>query len=1039
MGIQYNPRTVTDGLVLALDAGNIKSYNVGISSTTWTDIIGRGNTGTLTNSPTYSSQNGGSIVFNGDTNYVENLAPNLGISGDTSVTLSCWFYNSVNSSDNQALLVYGNGSTGGDSISILLRNLSFYASFNGGLDAVIADNVYALNTWNNVVVTKTPGAINTTTKLYLNGVEQTITSASSSTPSLSSRVVRVARWTDDASPYYFLGGVSAALIYNRALSAAEVLQNYNSLKNRFVTAPVLIPVGPYRISRSVRLNSSDSAYLNRTPSVAGNRKTYTLSLWEKRGALSAGDALFSTVNGAEFCYLSHGTGAGNDNLIFAFYNGSGDVFVLSTTAVHRDPSNWYHIVLSVDTTQATSTDRVKIYVNEVLQNVTGTYPTLNYDTPINNTISHIIGGGIGAYTSYLLSGYLADVHFVDGQALTPSSFTETNSNTGQLVPKFYSGTYGVNGFRLNFSDNSAATAATLGADSSGNGNNWTPNNLSVTAGAGNDSLTDTPTSYGTDLGNGAEVRGNYATLNPLSTPGYTYTNGNLDVSGSTANTYAPATISLPLSGKYYFEYTCTNTAGGNRRDTMGVVDLSKPKSYLSNIANTAVYFSLTGDVYTNGSSLATYSSYTNGDIVQCAFDCTTGKLWFGKSGSFNGSPAAGTGQVTTLTNVGSLAFAVGNQDNTGTLSLSGSVNFGQRQFAYPAPSGFKCLCDTSLPTPTIAKGSSVFDTVLYTGTGSTQTISGLGFSPDFVWIKKRNTSDANDLFDVVRGAGKLLQSNNTGSESGNSGDLLGSFTDNGFSVNTTYLGGTNGSTNNNADTYVAWAWDAGSSTVTNTAGTITSQVRANASAGFSVVTYTGNATAGATVGHGLNITPLLVISKSRSITEFWNVYHASLGASQILSLNTVNAANSTNDFNNVGPTSSVLRLGSGTGNNGGGATYVAYCFAPVTGYSSFGSYTGNGSTDGSFTYLGFLPKLILIKRTDTTGNWVMLDSKREGYNVDNDPLYANLNNAEGTDDLVDITSNGFKLRSTNADCNASGGTYIYAAFAENPFQYSRAR
>ena len=168
MSIFYNPKTIVDGLVLALDAGNIKSYPG--SGTTWTDIIGRGNTGTLTNSPTYSSQNGGSIVFNGVNNYVENLAPNLGISGDTSVTLSCWFYNSVNSSDNQALLVYGNGSTGGDSISILLRNLSFYASFNGGLDAVIADNVYALNTWNNVVVTKTPGAINTTTKLYLNGV-----------------------------------------------------------------------------------------------------------------------------------------------------------------------------------------------------------------------------------------------------------------------------------------------------------------------------------------------------------------------------------------------------------------------------------------------------------------------------------------------------------------------------------------------------------------------------------------------------------------------------------------------------------------------------------------------------------------------------------------------------------------------------------------------------------------------------------------------------------------------------------------------------
>jgi hypothetical protein len=1016
MAIFYNPSIITENLVLCLDAGNSKSYPG--SGTTWTDIIGRGNTGTLTNSPTYSSQNGGFIVFNGVNNYVENLSPNLGISGDTSVTLSCWFFNSVNSSNNQALLVYGNGSTGGDSISILLRNLSFYASFNGGLDAVIADNVYALNTWNNVVVTKTPGAINTTTKLYLNGIEQTITSASSSTPSLSSRVVRVARWTDDTSPYYFLGGVSAALIYNRALSAAEVLHNYNSLKNRFVTAPVLIP-SEYQISRSLRFNSADSAYLNRTPSVAGNRKTWTWAGWVKR-CVTTNHILFNAgTTSSQFTGIQF-TSTGQ---IEVFDYTSSYNFRVTTTAVYRDLSAWMHFVVAFDATNATTSNRVRIYVNgsEVTTFAFASYPA-NVDWSINSTSAHNIGRS--AFNGAELANmYLADVHFIDGQALTPSSFTEINGNTGQLVPKDYSGTYGTNGWKLNFSDNSATTTATLGADSSGNGNNWTPNNLSVTAGAGNDSLTDTPTSYGTDTGAGGEVRGNYATLNPTNTgaSNISFSNGNLDFTGGGIGRGVSTISMVPGSGKFYCEFTCTSTAQFNH-----------PGIYADSISLTTdanrIVYRQDGNVYTDGAFTQTITSFTNGNIIGMTFNADTRQLTYYKNGSLVGGPY----QASTPPNGGGYYFHILSGSNSG---CSGTFNFGQRPFAYAAPTGFKCLCDTNLPAPTIAKGSSVFDITLYTGNSSTQTISTLNFSPDLIWGKARNIGYFNTVQDTVRGAGlKVFYTNSTDAENASSQNWINSFDSNGFSM-------LSGVYNESARTYAAWCWDAGSSTVTNTAGSISSQARANTSSGFSVVTYTGTG-ANATVGHGLGVAPSMVIVKRRDTTGNWQVRHTSIAAANSIQLNATTAsAAATTVWNSTAPSSTVFSIGTSTDVNASAGTYVAYCFAPVTGYSSFGSYTGNGSTDGTFVYTGFRPRWILVKRTDGVIQWTILDTARSPVNVADQRLFPNLSQGETVngDGNTDLLSNGFKLRNIDSAFNTNGATYIYAAFAENPFQFSRAR
>ena len=257
------------------------------------------------------------------------------------------------------------------------------------------------------------------------------------------------------------------------------------------------------------------------------------------------------------------------------------------------------------------------------------------------------------------------------------------------------------------------------------------------------------------------------------------------------------------------------------------------------------------------------------------------------------------------------------------------------------------------------------------------------------------------------------------------------------------LSGAESRVNENALTYVAWTWDAGSSTVTNTAGSISSQVRANASAGFSVVTYSGNGVGGASVGHGLGVAPGFFVCKRRSGTGNWYAYHGALGGNYAIDLNGTAAASSNAAYwNNTNPSSTVITLSSTASVeiNGSGDTYVIYAWAPVAGYSAFGSYTGNGSADGPFVYTGFRPKFFMVKASSTTGPWIIYDSKRPGYNPELDTLSPNSSAAEDSSGGTtnDIVSNGFKIRGTS-DRNASGVTYIYAAFAEHPFATARAR
>jgi len=342
--------------------------------------------------------------------------------------------------------------------------------------------------------------------------------------------------------------------------------------------------------------------------------------------------------------------------------------------------------------------------------------------------------------------------------------------------------------------------------------------------------------------------------------------------------------------------------------------------------------------------------------------------------------------------------------------------------------------------PAITKPSNHFDATTYTGDGTAnRVISGLNFTPDFIWIKNRSSTWDNILGNyvatAVSGLPITLVSNSTAAEV--DGGYIGTQTTNSLKL---AQAASENRTNGNTLTYVAWQWNAGGSTVTNTSGSISAQVRANPTAGFSVVTYTANNTAGATIGHGLGVAPSFIIVKSRSAVNSWNSYHISLGNTKGIDLNdTAAASTSSNYWNNTSPTSSLFSVAAYTNNLTG--TYVAYCFAPVAGYSAFGSYTGNGSTDGPFVYLGFRPRFVLFKRSDAgTNSWEIRDTARDTYNKVDDRLFPNTSGAEdANNEGADFLSNGFKIRNAGSGCNASAATYIYMAFAEAPFKFASAR
>ncbi len=1017
----------------------------------------------------------------------------------------------------------------------------------------------------------------------------------------------------------------------------------------FLAATAAGPAGDFEISRSLRFSSGDSAYLSRTPSSAGNRKTWTWSGWVKRSALGSQKLFVAGASGTEGGIQFY---SGTDNTGIEVYDYSSSYITqLDTSQLFRDVSAWYHIVLAYDTTQSTAANRVKLYINglQVTDFATETYPSQNYEGHVNNNIAHTIGAI--SNPSGFLNGYLAEVNFIDGSALDATSFGAFDDNGVWQAIDTSGLTFGTNGFRLKFADNSGATATTLGKDTSGNSNNWTPSNLSVSGGplnktrghnyddtaatytdlgtvsqatpgsaptgnsghyegaamrvnsggakvvttnsaaadffmacwvrldslvsghqigvdlsdnykyfevrsdgkvkvrhksggantsgsshlsnntwqhialsrsgntltgfvngsavvntdcgnvtysvsanddffffgigtsttgylvdaviyigegrttnftapsaplltstaginnvggmstsnryyassliavgAGNegiDSLVDSPSNGTASTGGdpGGSIVGNYATLNPLNLHSdITLSNGNLELT-KTNNAYRTAVSTIGVSsGKWYFEVKPTaNVDGTMYIGIEQIVRIDKQIAYQNGnngFAWRAEGGFIQNDAMGSGSSYGS-AGYTNNDVIGVAADLDNGSLTFYKNGTSQGAATIFNGG--TLPS-GTYFFGVSPYASGATVQ----VNFGQRAFAYAAPSGYKSLNTANLPTPTIADGSKYFDTKLYTGDGnSSNAQSGLKFSPNFLWFKGRSAAYSHALFDTIRGVTKRLKSDDAEGESTSSTWLI-SFNSDGFTV------GSDGTTNANNQTYAAWAWDAGTgSPVTNNDGSIASQVRAQPSAGFSIVSYTNG---DGTVGHGLSAPPELIISKRLDATYTWGVYSKPTTKDKYLALNSTAAAGSySNIWGSAEPTSSVF--GTSTAIAPNNSSMIAYCFAPVAGYSAIGSYTGTGSTDGVFVHTGFKIAWLLIKRTDATKSWQLIDNARSTFNVTDDRLFPDDYGVEsdGSNFNLDFLSNGFKCRTAHNSTNESGATYLYLAFASNPF------
>ncbi len=805
----------------------------------------------------------------------------------------------------------------------------------------------------------------------------------------------------------------------------------------------------YKISRSLRLRASANAYLQRTNATTGtNPLKFVVSGWVKRGSTTELPLLGSSTGTAAFDFFGFWTG---DILAFRIRNSSTvDLVRLESSAVFRDYSAWYHIVAEYDSANATQTERLKLYVNGVQLTAfgTATYPSLN-QAPTGDFLTDMQIGRTNTNSSNQNygDGHIAEVYFIDGQSLPigltnwAEAFGETNPLTGVWRPKAYNGTYGTNGFYLSFSDNSSVAA--IGGDYSGNSNNWTPNNINVSAYTGTppnntsyDSMLDVPTMWD-DGGNG---RGNYATWNPLNLTQSSLSQSNLLSTATGSSTNVVSTFPTATTGKWYAEITLNFTANINWPINIGASDGIGGNTYCrlyTDWSAKAIFKSVNG---TTSSVTPSGAFPANGDILKIAYDADTGKLWlglngnwYGASGSLTGNPA--TGADATLSGIAGKQIYP-NHSNAGGPAQNAYLNCGQRPFSYTPPSGFKAMNTQNLPESTILRGSQYFNATTYLGNGTGQSIANIGaMQPDLVWIKGRSVAASHNLLDSVRGARIHLSSNLADAEQTESvGFGLTAFNNDGFSLGIDNVG--SGQVNSNGNTFIGWQWKEGSIQ------------------GFDIVAYTGDGTTNRAVSHSLGVTPSMIIIKARSTgATNWVVHHKSMGDNGgspaylyycFLDSSALRAA-STSLLPKANLSSTTFPTSGATNNtnvNNNGTTYIAYLFSEVDGFSKFGSYIGNGSTNGPFVYLGFRPRFVMIKKIyggATADSWEVFDTSRNANNVNNFGLSPNAASSEVASRFGDVTANGFKLRFANGTTNESGYTYMYAAFAENPFKNALAR
>jgi len=800
--------------------------------------------------------------------------------------------------------------------------------------------------------------------------------------------------------------------------------------------------GGYTIDQSIRFDRATSSALYRTQGTPDGT-SWTLSFWMKRGQLRNGSGEEWFINGGA-AYPDYIRFETSDKIRFRIFSRSIDN---TTTAVFRDPGAWYHFVANWNG----STGAYNLWQNNVsLISGTGSAGETYY-----NKSGQLFNIGRDGGGSNYFDGYFAEVVKQDNIVSDPTAFGEYNDD-GVWVPIDVSGlSFGSEGFYIKGQDSS-----NLGDDSSGNGNDFTSSGLTAS-----DQVLDSPTD-------------NYCVISPLTgvnagSSVVTQANGNLEAT-MTANYVGTFGTVAANSGKYYFEYSyaadgnyndgrlsggvvCVETADhGHFRIDGGsfyVPDRTTEGNYMIHHLNGSGQLSNTGTSRIAYNTSLSSASATGGpesgpDIYMVALDLDNNNIYWGKNGTWYGSGGTSGSAYTDATPAGILSTHQGkyfapafwfNGATSGTttvLNCGQDATFGGRysspagDFYYNPPTGFSKLSTANLPDPTIADPSAHFDTLIYSGDGTAnRSVTGLNFDPDFVWLKRRDSAEQNLLFDNVRGDTLKISSNSTSAEFDANADFKG-FTTGGFIVNapaSVYV------TNDSGSTQVAWQWKANGSGSSNTDGTVSSTVSANVTAGFSIAKWTHTTASNYTVGHGLGAVPKMIWVKTTDQGTNWDVYHSDITVGNRLILNST-SGQTTGYWGANSWTSSTFSIGTARDTNG--STMIAYCFAEVENFSSFGIYTGNGSTDGPFVYTnGFAPAFVMTKRTNAAGDWKMWDNKRGPYNVNGLTLAANSSGAEssGVAQHIDFLSNGFKIRGNDTETNGSGSTYIFMAFAEHPF------
>ena len=818
-------------------------------------------------------------------------------------------------------------------------------------------------------------------------------------------------------------------------------------------------------SRSLRMQD---ARLTRTPSSTGNPKKWTFSAWLKRTNLGqsyifGGSPLASGYDGIAAIYFN-----GSDQL-HTYYDTSGSNpygNVSSETRVYRDLGSWYHLCWAVDAENTIH----KIWINNNLVSTnTGRYPP-NFTYGLNNSGDEMVigDGSWDSYGSPNFNGYMAEINYLDGQYLEPDSFAETKN--GVWIPlKDPSLTYGTNGFRLQFlATGTSADSSGIGADTSGQGNHF-----ALTSLAAGDVVLDNP-------------ENNFATLNLLDKSGGTFTEGNLRYDTSSWD-MATGTVLLP-SGKWYYEVRVDAYNASANAFSVGIIQTNKIRGsgnsyywshsswstssqgylYGVNVNGTTEYKISAG----SATSLSSHPDIVQGSVIGIFIDLESDTTSI-KYNIDGGTPFE---LFTSMQDVdytigvsdylAQLTFNFG-QDSTfvGQETAGGNTDGnGKGDFHTALPSGhtdYLAICSANLPDPTIGPQTSTqaddhFNTFLYTGTNATnRNIATNTFTPDWVWLKSRSQADNHVVVDVLRKNGSNFPNMHPNTTDAEANDTHPKIITNGIQVS-------EGLYDNNNVNFVAWTWKAGGDpddvtgnfikdgvAFTPTQGTIdTTKMSVNTTSGFSIVTYTANNNTKGTVTHGLNSAPNLVIIKNRDTSPNgqWVIGQDQNGFTGQLYFNNGGPFGSNSgSFDNTAPTNAVVTVNTDNTVNEGTDGFVMYSFHNVEGFSKIGSYIGNNSTDGTFVHTGFRVAFLMLVRTSDSGSFQLLDNKRNTFNPTDIYLYVPGSGTENDGSTlspainVDFLSNGFKLRTTESVYNSNGGTFLYMAFATQPFKFSNAR